>query len=155
MSFWFRSCLDASPLEVFFDPFSYTSSRLPPFYRSLLMAWQELDNSFSVSRRSLVFGSLSPHFCSPVSCMTTKSCYLYLLSENIVQPHCVMKFASTFGVLHWSTMWRSLSFFDLDRQVIDLNWKIAHGVLYTAQRLVSFALPVPLACFCGSPVEPL
>ena len=87
--------------------------------------------------------------------MTTKSCYLYLLSENVVQPHCVMKFASTFGVLHWSTTWRSLSFFDMDRQVIDLNWKIAHGVLYTAQRLVSFGLSVPLSCFCGSPVESL
>ena len=32
---------------------------------------------------------------------------------------------------------------------------MAHGVLYTAQRLVSFGLPVPLACFCGSPVESL
>ena len=82
-----------------------------------------------------------------------KSCYLYLLSENVVQPHCVTKFASTFGVLHWSTTWRSLFFFDLDRQVIDLNWKIAHGVLYTAQRLVSFGLPVDPSCFCGSHVE--
>ena len=87
--------------------------------------------------------------------MTTKLFYLYLLSENVVQPHCVMKFPSTFGVLHWSTTWRSLSFFDLDRQVIDLDWKIAHGVLHTAQRLVSFGLPVPLSCFCNSPVESL
>ena len=66
-----------------------------------------------------------------------------------------VKFASTFGRLHWPTTWRSLSFFDLDRQVIDLNWKIAHGVLYTAQRLASFGLPVPLPCFCGSSVESL
>ena len=87
--------------------------------------------------------------------MTTKSCYLYLLSENVVQPHYVMKFASTFGRIHWPTTWRPLSFFDLDRQVIDLNWKIAHGVLYTAQRLASFGLSVPLPCFCGSPVESL
>lgn len=48
-----------------------------------------------------------------------------------------------------------LCFFDIDRQVIDLNWKIAHGVLYTAQRLVSFGLSVPLSCFCGSPLESL
>ena len=26
----------------------------------------------------------------------------------------------------------------LDRRVIDLNWKICHGVLYTAARLSSF-----------------
>ena len=155
MSFWFRSCCDASPAEVLSDPFAFSPSRLPPFYKSLLIAWRGLDGSFSASRRSLVFGSLCPHFCSPVSVMTTKSCYLYLLSENVVRPHCVFKFASTFGVLYWSTTWRSLTFFDLDRQVIDLNWKIAHGVLYTAQRLVSFGLPVPLSCFCGAPVESL
>ena len=51
--------------------------------------------------------------------MTTKSSYMYVLSENVVQPHCVMKFASTSGRLHCSTMGRSLSFFDLDHQVID------------------------------------
>ena len=54
MSFWFRSRFDASPLEVFSDPVSHTPSLLPPFYKSLLIAWQELDGSFSVSRRSLV-----------------------------------------------------------------------------------------------------
>ena len=48
------------------------------------------------------------------------------------------------------TTWRSLGFFDLDRQVVDLNWKIVHGVLYTAQRLVSFGVPVPLDCFCSA-----
>ena len=53
--------------------------------------------------------------------MTTKSCYLYLLSERIADPHCVGKFAPSFGPLYWSTTWRSLSFFDLDRKVIDLN----------------------------------
>ena len=75
-----------------------------------------------------------------------------MLSENMVSPHCVEKFAPTFGVLHWSTMWRSLSFFDLDRQVVDLSWKIAHGVLYTPQCLVSFGLSIPLSCFCGASV---
>ena len=37
----------------------------------------------------------------------------------------------------------------LDRQVIDLNWKVAHGVVYTAERLRSFGYDVPEACFCG------
>lgn len=39
-----------------------------------------------------------------------------------------------------------LSFFGLDRQVLDLNWKIAHGVIYTAERpFSSFGLSVPFA----------
>ena len=46
-----------------------------------------------------------------------------------------------------------LSHFDLDRHVSDLNWKIAHGVLYTAQRLASFGLSALLPCFCGALVE--
>ena len=87
--------------------------------------------------------------------MTTKSCYLYLLSERLADPDCVEKFAPLFGSLYWSTSWRSLFFFDLDRKVIDLNWKIAHGMLYTAERLSSFGLAVPLQCFCGAPVESL
>ncbi len=94
-------------------------------------------------------------YCLPVAGMSTKSCYQFLLSENMVTPHCVEKFAPTFGALYWPTTWNALSFFDMDRQVIDLNWKIAHGVLYTAERLVSFGLSVPLPCFCGAPVESL
>lgn len=39
--------------------------------------------------------------------------------------------------------------------MIDLNWKIAHGVLYTAERLSSFGMPVPLVCFCNAPLETL
>lgn len=147
MSFWFTSAFDVSPAEVFSDPFAFTPS--------LLIAWQGLDGSFSVSRCSLVFGSLCPHFCSPVSGMTTKSCYLYLLFANVVQPHCVIKFAPTYGRLHWPTTWRLLDFFDLDCQVVGLNWKIGHGVLYMAQRLVSFVLSVPLDCFCGAPIKSL
>ena len=155
MSYWFNYKFDASPLEVLSDPYSYHSGFLPPFYNSFSQAWRSLDGSFSVSRNSLVYGSSSCHVCSPVSAMSTKVCYQYLLSENMVLPHCVEKFASTFCRLYWSTTWRSLSFFDLDRQVTDLSWKIAHGILYTAQRLVSFGLSVALPCFCGAPIESL
>ena len=137
------------------DPSAFIASLLPSFYKSLLIAWRGVDGSFSASRRSLVLGSLCPHYCSPVSSMCTKSVYLYLLSEHVVTPHCVVKFAPSFGPLHWPTTWRSLTFFELDRQVIDLNWKIAHGVLYTTQRLVSFGFSVPLSCFCGTPVQSL
>ena len=64
-------------------------------------------------------------------------------------------FSPMYSSLDWPSTWRSLTFFELDHQVTDLCWKIAHGVLYTAQRLVSFGLSVPPSCFCGSPVESL
>lgn len=155
LTFWFSLHFDASPFEVFSCPFAFSPRVFPPFYQSLLLAWRSLDGSFSSSRNLLVYGSSSCHVCLSVSVMSTKSCYLYLLSENMSPPHCVEKFAPSYGELHWSSTLRSLSFFDIDPQVIDLNWKIAHGVLYTAQRLASFGLSVPLPCFCGSPVESL
>ena len=70
-------------------------------------------------------------------------------------PHCVGKFLPSFGTLYWPSTWRKLFFFDMDWQVIDLSWKVAHGVLYTADRLSSFAYAIPTACFCGHASESL
>ena len=72
----------------------------------------------------------------PASSITTKS-YLYLVSASVPSPHCIEKFFRIFGVPYWSSMWREL-FFDINQPVINLSWKISHGVLYTAARLSSF-----------------
>ena len=61
----------------------------------------------------------------------------------------------SFGPLYWQATWRQLRFFPLDRPVIDLFWKVAHGVLYTAERLISFGYDIPSACFCAHGVESL
>ena len=87
--------------------------------------------------------------------MTTKSWYQYLLTENLGTPHCVEKFLPTFGVLYWSTTWGELFFFNTDHQVIDVSWKIAHGVLYTAARLASFGYDLCTSRFCGPVSETL
>ena len=112
MSFWFNFHFGASPLDVLSQLYSYHPRVLPPFYRSLLLAWRGLDGSFSVSRDALVYGASSAHVCSPVSISSTKACYLFLLSESMVSPHCVVKFAGVFGALDWRATWRSLFFFD-------------------------------------------
>ena len=98
---------------------------------------------------------MDPYLTASVSDMTVQSCYQYLLSENYSQPHCVEKFLPTFGSLYWSTTWRELFFFDSDRPVVNLNWKIAHGVLYTADRLLSFGYAYDSFCFCGHALETL
>ena len=155
MAFWFDLSLSATTLDVFSAPFSFWLGDLPPFYKSLVLALRELGGGFSTPKSSLVFGSADPLFCTPVCSMSTKSFYLFLLSERLSDPHCVEKFAPAFGALYWPSTWHSLFLFDLDCQVIDLNWKVAHGVLYTAKRLSSFGMAVPLACFCGTPLETL
>lgn len=155
MTYWFSTCLNASPAEVFSRPLSFDPGALPPFYQSLVTAWCSVGGSYSSSRSSLVMASSSAHSLTPVGGMTTKSCYLHLLSENMSPPHCVDKFLPVFGVLYWSTTWRELFFFDLDHPVIDLSWKIAHGVLYTAARLSSFGYDLSTSCFCGPISETL
>lgn len=77
MSFWFDLCLSASAMDVFSAPSSFRPGGLPPFYKSLVLAWRELGGAFSAPRSSLVFGAADPHFCVPVFSMTTKSCYLF------------------------------------------------------------------------------
>ena len=41
----------------------------------------------------------------------------------------------------------------MDRQVRDLSWKVAHGILYTADCLISFGYQLSLVCFCGYHLE--
>ena len=121
MSFWFSSSFGVPLATVLSRPFSFDPGVLLPFYSSLLFAWRRLNGSFPTSHNSLAVGVGSPLPCTPVVGVSTWSYYLYLLSENMAQPHCVDKFSFTFGPLDWPATWRSLSFFDVDRHVIDLN----------------------------------
>ena len=151
MSFWFSSVLGCLPQAVFSSPGSFALNGLPPFYRSVVIAW--LSCGGSSRGPSLGIGRGVP-YC-PIRSVTTKSAYLFLLSEFSDTPHCIAKFRPLFGPLYWSSTWRQLFLFSLDRPVIDLCWKVAHGVLYTAEHLVSFGYTVPLACFCSAPCESL
>ena len=155
MSYWFSSIFRSSHFEVFSSPFAFGPHRLPPFYKALLPAWYSLDGSFVASHASLVIGASSALEVTPLAELSTKSSYFYLLSRNFSPPHCVFKSRPCFGNLYWSTTWHSLTFFPLDRPVIDVAWKIAHDVFYTAERLQSFGYNVPLLCLCGLAPETL
>ena len=62
----------------------------------------------------------------------------------------------SFGMLDWPATWKSLQFMPLDRKVRDLSWKVAHGVLYTVERLISFGYQqYQPTCFCGYYLESL
>ena len=93
MSYWFLSFFDASPLEVFSDPFRFDPAIMPPFYAALLKAWRALGGSGSPS--GLVVASSAAHPVS-VGSITCKLCYQLLLSMNPCHPHCVAKFSPAF-----------------------------------------------------------
>ena len=153
MTYWFRDRLAATPFEIFSQPCRFSLTCLRPFYASLLRAWIALRGSSLSSELAVGVGSSGPpQLAADISC---KSCYALLLELNPVQPHCVAKFGPSFGPLDWSATWRSLQFMPLDRLVRDLSWKIAHGVLYTAECLISFGYQYQPSCFGGFPLETL
>lgn len=151
MVFWFHSVFNSTPVEVFSRPFAFSPRSLPPFYQSLLLAWRSVGGSFSHSRSALVMASTDPHQSALASSMSAKSAYLYLLSAHFAPPHCKEKFLPHYGALYWSTTWRQLYFCPLDRPVIDLAWQVAHGVLYTADRLISFGYALDPNCAPETP----
>ena len=59
------------------------------------------------------------------------------------------------GVLYRSSTWRQLHFANFDCSVLDFSWKVAHGVVLTTQRLISFGLLVSQHCSCGPVLESL
>ena len=151
LKYWLLDRFQATPFEVLASVIDFAVERLPPFYVSLFTAWNALRGS-SVSSVLMVGTGLSSSPV-PVDSISCKASYLLLLSFNTVVPHCVFKFASSFGALDWPSTWRSLQFMPLDRQVRDLSWKVAHGVLYTADRLISFGYQYSPSCFCGYHLE--
>lgn len=130
-----RVCFGSSLLDVLSRPSMFDPGGLPPFYRNLLLAWKAVDGGFSVVRACLTIGLSTGLVVTPVSHISTRSVYSFLLSVHLCDPHCVTNFACDFGTLYWSATWDQLFWFVTDRPVIDLNWKIAHGVLYTAEQL--------------------
>ena len=148
LTFWCFSRFDKSPLEVFSRPTLFLPSRLPPFYAALLRAWLALYGSMSPT--GLRVGIDERLLASSFTC---KQCYDLLVSLAYRPPHCIEKFRPLYGDLDWETTWRSLFFLPLDKQVSALSWKVAHGVLYTADRLVSFGYNIPSPCFCGHALE--
>ena len=153
LTFWCFDRFEVSPMSVFSQPSAYDIATLSTFSYHYFLAWIALGGSLSGGE--LVVGSSLAGGPLMVSTMTTKTCYDLLLSRNLALPHCVGKFVPLLGNWEWSSTWSSLFFMPLDRQVIHLNWKLAHGVLYTAERLASFGYQPRISCFCDHHTESL
>ena len=95
----------------------------------------------------------SPYYCCPVTEASAKHVYQFLLSESRSPPHCVEKFRPQYGDLYWPSTWSQLFCFNLDHPVIDLSWKVAHGVLYTANRRIGFGYDIDATCFYNTALE--
>ena len=94
LNFWFRSCFSSSPSTVFSSPSRFIPSSLPPSYAALLDAWYACHGSF-YPHAGVGLGITF----QPLSFLSTKAAYLYLLSELASSSHCVEKFLPSFGPL--------------------------------------------------------
>ncbi|XP_048590468.1 uncharacterized protein LOC116617777 [Nematostella vectensis] len=66
-----------------------------------------------------------------------------------VSPQCIDKFSPTFPYVDWEETLSQCHSCVLDRHAADFSWKVAHGVPYTAHRLVSsFNYDVISPVFC-------
>ena len=152
LTYWCFDRFGLLPETILARPAIFAFDILLPFFHACFDAWAALGwGSSSAGHRTVGSGVGSGPLL--VASLSSKSCYQLLLDLNPPRPHCVKKFFPCFGPWEWSSTWRSLHFMPLDKSVIDLNWKVAHGVLYTAERLASFGLQLQLSCFCGAHSE--
>ena len=145
-------------MEIVFCLFSFCSfnlqprhlmETLPTFYQLLFKVWRALDGGeVTGGVLSILASSDAPIPLEQLSSRNT-CCYK--------QPHCVEKFLPTYGPLHWPQTWSQLHICELDRKVIDLNWQVAHGILYTGARLAHrfHMAHVDSLCFCKAGDETL
>ncbi len=154
-SFFCLSCLSVSPVQALSkDNFPRNLIDLPPYYQQLFRTWFQFDGGAVNSILSLDVSSAKPR---PLTQITAHSTYVigrHLITPN---PHCVGKFLPIYGTLHWSETWDQILMTTLDLAVVDVNWKIANGVLYTVSRLVnSFGMAnIDPQCHCWPDEETL
>ena len=120
---------------------------LPPFFRSVMMAW------FRLSRRLengniVVDGSGS---VVPLASLSVRLAYRQFSHLAPEDHRCVAKFREWGIPVEWSSVWSNLHLWRFVRPVRDTNWLIAHGVLPTADRLIRFGVRIHPSCHCGQP----
>ena len=152
LTHWLRRCLPPGIGDVALCNLGdWDLSFFPPFYSSVLSAWHRLGGRGNpCDLQYTVYNS-----DCPVKDMSVRASYAHLLQASYSEPHCVGKWRSQYGDLYWDATWSQFSFSSFLRNAVDLSWKIAHGVLYTVDRLASFGYTNLKDCYCGHQGESL
>ena len=123
-----------------------TLRKLPSFYASVLYAWQQL-SGFRDSNGNLLAQLLPNSPPTPVHLLSAKAAYQSLMVSCFVPPVCEERFRNL-NVSSWSLVWLMIHKCKFIRPILDTAWKIAHGVIPTADRLIHFQMNVSPHCFC-------
>ena len=122
-----------------------TLRKLPSFYASVLYAWQQL-SGFRDSNGNLLAQLLPNSPPTPVHLLSAKAAYQSLMVSCFVPPVCEERFRNL-NVSSWSLVWLMIHKCKFIRPILDTAWKIAHGVIPTADRLIHFQMNVSPLCF--------
>ena len=145
---YLRKAFLAEPvLRVFGFPSHSPASlrKLPPFYRSIVSSWHHVGGCHHSDGSLAIVHAINP---SPITIENVSATITYkvLLTFELPTPRCKLHFPS----VNWSATWHSIHLCRFIRSTLDTAWKIAHGVLPTADRLLRFRMQhVQPNCFCG------
>ena len=148
-SFFFQKHLGDSAQTVLSSPGYYPAGLLPPFYDSVLQSWTLIGGC----RMGDDFFFTSKGVRTPLASGAAKSFHKELASVFAEPPSCISRFRPSFGDLYCAETWQQVHLMPLDRKVRDHSWKIAHGALYTCDRLVAMGKSVDPLCFCSQENE--
>ena len=94
----------------------------------MIRAWLQFDGGAVDGILSLDVSSPKPQTLVELNSHST-----YVIGRRLVtqETYCISKFLPAYGPLYWPQTWSQVHLTSLDRLVVDVNWKIAHGVLYS------------------------
>ena len=148
-TYFYMSAFDMQPRNALLsEQYRQQMKQLPAFYQTIHRVWRTLGGG--VANGDVLSLQASSDVSLPLEQISSRNTYALLRSRNYKEPHCIQKYLPLYGQLHWSQTWSQLHICDLDRKVIDLNWQVAHGVLYTGARLAHrFSMRhIESLCFC-------
>ena len=131
--------------------FSDVASRVDPSVPTVIVG----DYCRVIDRMGSVVGDVSRESSVALGRLFSDVCcidiwrYLHPSSSRFTWTKADGSLSSRIDLIGCPYIWRQLFFFDLYRPVIDLCWKIAHGVLFTADRRIGFGYYIDPSCFCG------
>ena len=144
--YFLRRTMLAEPVErVFTQPTISTTTlrKLPTFYQRVIQSW--LDIKGCNNNNLWVVPRPEPAPDIPLECLTACAAYQLLTQLQYTTPRCETK--NPF--LEWPTVWANLNHLRFIRPALDTSWLTCHGVLPTADRLLSFGMSVFPVCHCG------
>ena len=144
--YFLRRTMLAEPVERVFTQSNISTATLRTlrsFYQRVIQSWLDIKGNTINSLWVVPRPEPSPNI--PLDHLTACIAYRPLTQLQHSPPRCETKYP----FIEWSTVWANLNHLRFMRPALDTSWLACHGVLPTADRLLSFGMSVSPMCHCG------